>query len=165
MDLTKALDSYSNIEKGKMPIIGSGDNLIQWIHISDLIHALLLAKDNGKPGEIYLVAGRETKTQKELFSLLAKYLNVKSPDKKVPKQLAYLLAYRSMLSAKMKGRNPKLRPEHISRITSSRTFDIRKSEQELKFEPAVDYERGAREQLEEYLNEKQATNTTPVAAA
>ena len=148
----------SNIERGKMPIIGDGSNQIQWIHINDLIGALLLAKDNGKPGEVYLVAGREAKTQKELFSLLAKYLNVKPPAKSVSKQLAYLMAYYSMLSARLKGRNPKLLPEHISRIASSRTYDTSKSRRDLGFQPTVDYEHGAEEMAKEYQSRKQAAD-------
>jgi nucleoside-diphosphate-sugar epimerase len=145
----------SQLEKGKMPIIGGGNNLIQWIHISDLVQALLLAKDNGKPGEIYLVAGKEVKTQKELFSILAKCLGAKEPSKNVSKMLALSLAHYSVLSSRIKGKKSKLLPDHINRIASDRTFDISKAEKELGFNPRIGYEAGAKEIVAEYLRNKE----------
>jgi nucleoside-diphosphate-sugar epimerase len=141
----------SQIEKGKMRIVGKGDNPIQWIHISDLIQALVLAKDKGMPGEVYLVAGGEAKTQEELFGLLAKYLKVAPPSKRVSKLLANTMTYYMMLKSKATGKKPKLLPEHIQRITSNKLFDITKAKRELGFRPLVGYEQGAKEIVEEHL--------------
>lgn len=137
-----------------MRIIGSGDNLIQWIHINDVIQALVLAKDRGKPGEAYLVAGKDSKTQKQLFSLLAKYLKVNPPDKNVSEAMVNLLAYYKMFTARLEGKRAKITPEQIARITSNRTFDISKAERELGFHPKVDYEQGAKGLVEDYLSKK-----------
>ena len=144
----------TQLEKGKMPIIGSGQNRIHWIHINDLIEALLLAKDRGKLGEAYLVGGKEIRTQRELLSLLAKYLKVESPHKKVSATLAKALAYYKMFGAVARGKKPRLVPEHITRIIDNRTFDISKARRELGFEPKVGYEEAAKEIVEEYLHEK-----------
>lgn len=144
----------SQLEKGRMQLIGNGENRIQWIHISDLIEALLLAKDSGKPGEAYLVGGKEIMTQSELLSLLAKYLKVESPKKKIPKTVAKTLAYYRMFEARMTGKKSRLVPEHITRITDNRTFDISKAKRELGFEPKVGYEKAAKEIVEEYLHNK-----------
>jgi nucleoside-diphosphate-sugar epimerase len=144
----------SQIEKGKMMIIGRGDNLIQWVNVSDLIQALILAKDRGKPGETYLVSGKEPKTQAQLFSLLAQQLNVNPPDKHVSEFLANSLARYKMLTARLKGKSAKVTPEQIARITSNRLFDISKAERELGFSPKIDYEQGAKEMVREYLSRK-----------
>ncbi len=144
----------SQIAKGKMRIVGKGDNLIQWLHISDLIRALILAKDRGKPGETYLVAGSEAKTQIELFALLAKHLNVEAPSRRVSRLLATAVAHYVVLASRMKGKKPRLTPDHLSRITSSRLFDISKAQRELGFRPLMDYDRGAKEIVEEYLAKK-----------
>lgn len=143
--------SLAQMQKGKMPIIGDGSNRIQWIHISDLIQALLLARDKGKPGEKYLVSGSDTKTQKELSEMTARYLGVEPPKKKVSAFLAYSMASYSSFSAKLKGKKPKLLPEHIARITSDRTFDISKAKRELGFSPKVGYEQGIKEIVNLYL--------------
>lgn len=141
----------SRIAKGKMQIIGRGDNPIQWVHISDLIQGLLLAKERGRPGQVYLIAGKGAKTQEELFALLAKYLKVESPNKKVSKVLANTLAHYMAFRSRLKGQKPKLLPEHIQRITSNRLFDISKAERDLQFSPQFDYEHGAKQIVDEYL--------------
>ena len=148
----------SRLERGEMALIGNGENRIQWIHISDLIEALLLAKDLGKPGEAYLVGGKEIMTQRELLSLLAKYLKVKSPDKKTNKNVAKALAYYKMFEARITGRESRLVPEHITRIIDNRTFDISKAKRELGFAPRVGYDEAAREIVDEYLRKKSAAH-------
>ena len=144
----------SQIEKGKMQIVGSGDNMIQWIYIDDLIQGLLLAKDRGKPGEVYLLAGKEAKTQRELFELLAKELHTIPPTKRVHKALAHSLAYYKMFSARMMKKESKLTTAHIHRITSNRLFNISKAERELGFSPKVNYVEGAKQIVEEYKFKK-----------
>lgn len=143
---------FSQMQKGKMPIIGSGNNRIQWIHIDDLIQALLLLKEKGRSGEKYLVSGPETKTQNELSSIVAKDLGVSPPNKKISESTAYLMASIAGISARIKGKKPKLLPEHISRIASDRSFDISKARRELGFTPKVTYEQGIKEIIEEYLS-------------
>lgn len=140
----------SQIKKGKMRIIGDGKNAIQWIHIRDLVQALLLAKDNGVNGEVYLVAGDEIRTQEGLFSLLAKYLNVPAPSKRVSTLLINAMAYYKLMESKLNGKVPKVTPDQISRIVSDRTFDISKAKTKLGFQPEVNYETGAREIVGEY---------------
>ena len=144
----------ARIEKGKMQLIGDGNNRIQWLHVKDLIAALLLAKDAGKPGEVYLIAGGEAKTQAELFSLLAKYLNVAPPNKKASKLLVAFMANYMALRAKLSGKAPKLLPEYINRITDNRQFDISKARSELGFKPEMSYELAAKEIVSEYLTKK-----------
>ncbi len=141
----------SRIEKGRMPIIGSGENRIQWIHIRDLVQALLLADEKGRGGEVYLVAGKEARTQRELFSMLARHLGAKEPDRKVARLVALALAHYAAVSAGLKGKKPLLTAGHIDRIASDRIFDISKSRRELGFDPKVGYEEGAEEIVREYL--------------
>ncbi len=141
----------NQLQKGTMPVIGSGNNRIQWIHISDLIDALLLAKDRGKPGEVYLVAGKEAKPQKELLELLTMHLGKQPPKRHVPSCVASAMAHYEALTAKLRGSKPKVIPEHVSKITSDRVFDISKARQELGFVPRVGYETAAKEIVEEYM--------------
>lgn len=145
----------SSLESGSLPIIGDGKNFIQWIHISDLIQALLLAKENGKPGETYIVAGKEIKTLNECLSLLCKYLNIEPPKKHVSKFLAKTMANFKVLKAKIKKERPKVIPEYINKITANRSFDISKAKKELGFEPKISYEEAAKEMVEEHLKQKE----------
>jgi nucleoside-diphosphate-sugar epimerase len=147
----------SGLEDGTLPIIGDGKNFIQWIHISDLIQALLLVKENGKPGEVYIVAGKEIKTLNECLELLCKYLNVEVPKKHASKLLAKTMVSFKVFKAKIKKERPKVIPEYINKITANRSFDISKAKKELGFEPKVSYEEAASEMVEEYkkLNQQE----------
>jgi nucleoside-diphosphate-sugar epimerase len=140
----------SHIDRGEMKVIGSGDNVFQWIHISDLVQALLLAKDNGKPG-VYLVAGDEKRTQRELLSLFARYLHVGPPKRRTSVRLALAAAGYRVLAHRVRGGSLGLSRSHINRITSNRLYDTSKAKNELGFEPRIGYEQGARELVEEYL--------------
>jgi nucleoside-diphosphate-sugar epimerase len=148
----------SGLEDGSLPIIGNGKNFIQWIHISDLVQALLLAKENGKPGEVYIVAGKEVKTLNECLELLAKYLNVETPKKHVSKFLAKTMVNYKVFKAKIKKERPKVIPEYINKMTANRSFDISKAKKELGFEPKISYEDAAREMVEEYKSKQQKEN-------
>ena len=147
----------AQIKKGKMRIIGDGKNRIQWVHINDIVHALVLAKDKGRSGNAYLIAGSEAKTQRELFALLAKELGVQAPEKSVSEGMVNLMARYKMFTAMLKGKQAKITPEEIARITSNRLFDTSKAERELGFRSKVSYEQGAKEIVQEYLARNTAT--------
>jgi len=140
----------SGIENGTLKIPGDGKNFIQWIHIDDLIQALLLAKEKGKAGEVYIVSGKEVKTLNDCLGLLAKNLEVEPPKKHVSKFLAKTLANYKTLKTKIKKEKPKALAEYIDKMTANRSFDISKAKNDLGFEPKVDYEQVAKEMVEEY---------------
>jgi nucleoside-diphosphate-sugar epimerase len=145
----------SKLEEGKLPFIGDGKNFIHYIHINDLIQALLLAKENGKSGEVYIVAGKDVRTQKDCWDLICKYLNVPPPTKSVSVSLAKIQAYSKLLKFKINKKQPSIIPEYVEKITANRSFDISKTKKELGFEPKVSYEDAAREMVEEYKKLKQ----------
>jgi nucleoside-diphosphate-sugar epimerase len=55
----------SKIADGTMVIPGDGKNFIQFVHISDLVQALILAR-KGKSGEVYIVTGGDKDPQRVL---------------------------------------------------------------------------------------------------
>lgn len=141
---------FSQLEKGKLPILGNGENFIQYIHINDLIRAMLLARTKGVPGEVYVVAGKDVMTQKDLFKLICKYLNVAPPKKHISIVFAKLLAYAHLFRAKVNRKKPKLIPEYISKLVANRKFDISKAKRELGYKPKVGYNMGIQKMIEEY---------------
>ena len=143
----------SGLYSGELPIIGDGKNFIQWIHINDLVQALVKASEKGKPGGVYIVAGKEFKTLKELFNLLCKYLDVEPPKKSVSKFVAKTMAHSKSLKGKITGESPALLPAYIDKITANRTFDLKKARTELGFDPQVTYEEAAKEMVEAFKSE------------
>lgn len=141
---------FSMLEKGKMRIIGSGRNRIHYIYIDDLVDALVLAKDKGKGGEIYNIAGNDILTQEELYGLACGYLGAEPPKKHtVMGTLKALLAFASLIS-RIKGKRPKMIPEYINKIAADRVFSIEKARNELGFNPKVKYAEGMKKMIEYY---------------
>jgi len=152
---------FEMLEKGRMPTFGDGKNIIQYIHVNDLVQALLLAKEKGKPGEIYIVAGKDMKTQRELYNIICKYLNVPFQEKHVSVKIAKTLLYFKNLSSRVKGIKPKFISEYINKLSANRVFDITKARNELGFEPEIGYERGISEMIEEYKKSKEQKEDIP----
>jgi nucleoside-diphosphate-sugar epimerase len=139
---------FSKLLQEKMPIIGDGKNFIDYIYINDLIQALLLAKDKGRKGEIYIVSGKGVKTQKECLEIACKYLNVEPPKKHTS---AFSAKLSSIIKSKLKGKNAEFIPEHVEKMLRNRTFDTSKAKNELGFEPKTDLETSIKEMVEDYL--------------
>ncbi|MFI5412786.1 MAG: NAD-dependent epimerase/dehydratase family protein [Candidatus Micrarchaeales archaeon] len=144
------IELLRRIQKGKMPIIGSGANHIQWICVDDLIDALLLAGERGQAGQAYLVAVKQAKTQKELFVLLANSINAQPPHKHISVPAITALVYLDGVRAALTRKKQKVTSAYIQRLASDRLFDISKAERELGFAPKVSYEIWAKQLAQEY---------------
>ncbi len=133
------LELMKMLESERMPIIGHGTNRLQWIHIDDLLQALKLAMEKGIGGEIYLAAGNDIITQKQLYSILSNAMGVTPPSKNTSLWLAYALAYAQKTLSLFTKKSPKIKLEYLRRITSDRTFDISKAQKDLGYDPRTGY--------------------------
>ena len=146
---------FEMLENGKMPIFGDGKNIIQYVHVNDLVQALLLAKDKGKPGEVYIITGKDFKTQKELYEIICKHLNISLVEKHVSPSIAkFMLLFKNA----GKKERPKFIAEYVNKLSSNRLFDITKAKNELKYEPTIDYDKGLSEMVEDYKSKQQQEN-------
>ncbi|MEM3399467.1 MAG: NAD-dependent epimerase/dehydratase family protein [Candidatus Micrarchaeia archaeon] len=134
------------LEKGRMPLIGSGDNHIPLIHVSDVVNALILLSESEKSkNDIFVAVGEEQKTQRELFEIACKYLNVPPPKRSVPIWLARAFAlYFELFSKK-----PRITRSQIDTITADRVFDISKIKS-IGYKQSVPLEEGIHEMVEYY---------------
>ncbi|MDB5385045.1 MAG: strE [Planctomycetaceae bacterium] len=107
-----------------VPVYGSGQNVRDWIHVSDHCRGIDAALRHGRPGEIYLFGGRTEKTNLEITHLLLKLL-----DK--PTALIRYVADRL---------------GHDNRYA----VDCSKSERELGWRPEVTFEQGIQETIDWY---------------
>lgn len=79
-------DWVKAVEAGELPIVGAGDGLYPFIHVSDAVSATLLAIDRGDPG-IYNVVDDEPARAAEWIPYLAELLHAPAPGR-VPEQEA-----------------------------------------------------------------------------
>jgi len=144
----------SYIEKGKMRMIGNGSNRIPFVHVDDVADAFSHALDSGKG--TYVLSG-EPLAQKEIYSIAAKALGAKAPERSINLGAAMLIASGQQLLYRLGGRKPTLTREHIAILGYDRAFDCSKAEKELGFSPRS-LEHGIIEMVREYRSKKNAFN-------
>lgn len=139
------------IKHNRMRIIDSGNNVIPFVHAKDVAKALLLAAESKKaPGQIYIIAGGEQMTQKEVFEIAARALGVRPPHQHIPLFLAELgvqFSYPLSFLGWSRKRNDL---ENLSVLSSHRVFNISKAKRELGYSPSVRLEEGIKEMVEYY---------------
>ncbi|MEW6722301.1 MAG: NAD-dependent epimerase/dehydratase family protein [Candidatus Micrarchaeota archaeon] len=134
------------IEKGKMRVIGSGQNRVPFVHVEDAAKAVAAAVERGQG--VYVVSGPAMR-QKDIYDVAAKELGVAPPAKSIPIIGADIAG---MLSELTRGRGATTR-EHIAVLSSDRYFDCSKAKAELDFMPRP-LEDGIREMAAEYKRRK-----------
>lgn len=60
----------------KLPIYGDGENIRDWLHVTDHCAAIDLVLHNGKPGEVYNIGGHNERTNNQIAELIAGELNL-----------------------------------------------------------------------------------------
>lgn len=110
------------IAKGKMKLIGDGNNGVSFVHVEDVVQAICLALAAARLNQEYIIVGGEQFTQKQAFEEVALALNVAPPSKHVSGFLANLFSSKSMR-------------EYVRALSENRVFSIEKAEVELGFSP------------------------------
>ena len=141
---------FKRLQKGKMKIIGDGENKIPFVHVQDVVDAIVLALERKTPSKIYLIVG-EQKTQKELLEMAAKELGVQPPNAHIAKDTAYTLAKVNDFFSKIAGKKTSLNFDAIEMVSSHRAFDTSRAQKELGWKAKVKLRDGVREMVREYL--------------
>jgi dihydroflavonol-4-reductase len=138
----------SMIERGKMRIIGDGNNRIPFVHVDDVADAVSAAVEKGSG--TYVISG-EPLAQKEIYAIAAKALGVSAPKARIGAGAVNLLASIQELAYHVGGnrKKPAMTKEHINILSSDRAFDCTKAKKELGFSPRP-LEEGIREIVAEY---------------
>ena len=66
------------MDKKELPIYGDGENIRDWLHVTDHCAAIDLVFHNGKSGEVYNVGGHNERTNNQIVDLIVERLNVSS---------------------------------------------------------------------------------------
>lgn len=66
------------MDQKELPIYGDGENIRDWLHVTDHCAAIDLVFHNGKSGEVYNVGGHNERTNNQIVDLIVKRLNVSS---------------------------------------------------------------------------------------
>ncbi len=113
----------------KLPVYGKGENVRDWLHVSDHCDAIDLIIHNGRVGEVYNVGGHNEKTNLEVVRTILKALGK-------PESLIEFVTDR---------------PGHDLRYA----IDPTKLETELGWKPKYTFETGIRQTIQWYLDNRE----------
>jgi nucleoside-diphosphate-sugar epimerase len=130
---------------GRVPIIGSGDNVLNIIYAGDVAAGAILAANHpGAVGQVYNLSGLGQITQRDLLDVLADALGLPRIRKRVPYFLALRFAFLKEAFAKaLRRRQPPTITRHVVSLITRRTeFSIAKARRELGWQPHVHIREG-----------------------
>jgi dTDP-glucose 4,6-dehydratase len=133
-----------NATEGKaLPIYGDGGNVRDWLYVADHCEGILLALQNGRPGEKYNIGGGNERTNLQVVDALCAILDRELPAASNP-ALGGKKSY-SELKTFVKDR-----PGHDRRYA----IDATKARSELGWRPRHDFEAGLAETVKWYLRSR-----------
>ncbi len=122
------------VSGGVLPIYGDGKNVRDWIHVHDHARGVLLALEQGKPGQTYCFGGNEERNNNDVVQAICALLDEIQPRSaggSYREQIQYV----------------KDRPGHDRRYA----IDDTKAQRELGFARQYDFTGGLRQTVEWYL--------------
>ena len=135
------------IEKGRMVMIGSGQNHLPLIYVRDAAEGVLLAGEaSDAEGRSYLLVNDEPVTQRDFIAAIAAELGVPAPTRRIPYRAAVVLGAASEALghlARMRQPPPLMR-YGIRLLGGENRYKIGRARQELGFRPLVDLADGVK---------------------
>lgn len=136
-------------EGANVPVLGSGDNVYQFVHAHDLAQACILASE--RPGAaVYNCGAERFGTMREALEALCRHAGTGSKVRGIPLAPAVL----AMKLTSLLGLSP-LGPYHSLMYGRSMYFDITKAKSELNWRPRYSNEEMLIESYDWYLRNRE----------
>ena len=135
------------IRAGKGIIVGSGNNALPLVYVTDMVQGLLLAMSQEEAlGQVYNIGNDQPITQEQYFSAVAEEIGVAPPRVHVPYHLLYAAAYAAESLATLSGyRIPPVITRHGVKLYGAESrLSIDKARHELGYAPQVPLREGVR---------------------
>jgi dTDP-glucose 4,6-dehydratase len=128
-----------NALEGKpLPVYGKGDNVRDWLYVDDHARALILAAEQGRPGETYTIGGHNERRNIDVVHAICALVDELAPNAAIgPRER--LITYVTD------------RPGHDLRYA----IDSSKIERDLGWRPTETFETGLRKTVEWYLTNQE----------
>lgn len=130
----------NRVRTGKGIIVGSGNNVVPLVYITDVVQALLLTLDSERAvGQVYNISNNQPLTQKQYLSAIAQELGVAPPSIHVPYYPMYAAAYATeCISRLSRYRIPPVATRHgIKILGEDGRLSIDKASRDLGYMPRV----------------------------
>jgi len=147
------ITSYAKGGLASMVKVGTGENLVQFTHVKDVVQGFLLVleKEDVAVHQTYIVGEDRLYTFNQVYQILHELTGKGPPKVKVPPLLAKALLAPLELYDRVTGEgNIMHRVALVDSVTSDRAYSVEKAKRELGFTPKYDLKTGLRETIEWY---------------
>jgi 2-alkyl-3-oxoalkanoate reductase len=155
------------MEKGRMTMVGGGENHLPLIYVRDAARGVLLASEALQAeGRAYLLVNDEPVTQLDFLAAVAAELDAPIPTRRVPYRLALQLGAAAEAAARLARtrRPPPVMRYGMQMLGGENRFIVTRAREELGFEPLVDLAEGVRRSVEWYRRSQEAAGLAMVPA-
>ena len=123
----------------QIPIYGDGNQIRDWLHVTDHVKALILLLEKGRVGETYMIGGNNQMTNNQVAELICEILeDLRSKKPNGVNQYSDLIQC------------VEDRPGHDLRYA----VDIKKIQNEFGWQPQQEFESGLRKTVDWYISNK-----------
>ena len=136
--------------KGLFPRIGRRPKLTPLIHVDDAIQGLLLAAENGRMGETYLITNRQSLPFDSIRKIIQQALGIHRLPLYLPEWAALAAASFIEKSFPVLGKVPPVARKNIESTLADRVFSIDKASREIGFNPQIDPTEGLKKTVQWY---------------
>ena len=130
---------------GRGVIVGSGENALPFVYVSDIVQGLLLALESERAiGQAYNISNDRPLTQREFLNAIADEMGAGRPRLRVPYRALYAAGYAAerLASATGGSRRPPITRLGVAFFGTDNRHSIEKAERELGYVPRVDLREG-----------------------
>jgi nucleoside-diphosphate-sugar epimerase len=135
------------LRSGRGIVVGSGDNAMPFVYVTDIVHGLLLALDHDHAvGQAYNITNDHPLTQKQLLHAIAHDLGASPPRWHIPYRALYAAGYLAerLASSTLSRSRPPITRLGVAFFGTDNRYAIGKARSELGYSPQVDLREGIR---------------------
>ncbi|HZZ26467.1 MAG TPA: NAD-dependent epimerase/dehydratase family protein [Pirellulales bacterium] len=128
--ISRLIDMY---DRGKFPfLLGGGRNIGNWVFVEDVVQGLILAMEQGRVGEKYLLGG-ENASLKEFFALVDKISGRRQFQITIRRPAAMVYAWLQKQRAQWFGVYPQITPDWVRLFLADWAYSSAKAQRELGY--------------------------------
>lgn len=142
---------FKSIKNGLFFLIGSGNNLVSFVFVKNVVDAAILAAKNTKStGNVYFITDKRPYSIKEISETIAVAFGGHIPGIHIPLIIGYFVGYCMDFMKNISGLSLPLSTERVKNLTISYVFDINKAKKELNYNPKFGLSEGVKRTVDWY---------------
>ena len=150
----RLLKLFRAMDRGRFMLVGNGLNRKQLVFVDDLAAGLLAAAEHpAAVGQIFLLAGLETLTTRDMLGHVAAALSKPAPARSLPMWPFVLAAFTMETALRPLGIQPPLHRRRLDFFRKSFVVSSRKAQSTIGYRPGTTFAAGARATADWYRTE------------